>query len=152
MISYVKNLLASLTEDDIDPVSEQEKFNLAAAILLVEVMMADHEVDPKEIEQVTRVLQEEFAITPSKSQFLYEQAREQHEELVSLQALTSVINSKKDQNLKRRVIFCMWSIALADGVKDKYEEHLIRKVADLLYVSHTDFIKARHEAETRYTN
>ena len=37
----------------------------------------------------------------------------------------------------------MWEVAYADGNLDRYEEHLIRRVAELLYVSHSDFIKTK---------
>jgi uncharacterized tellurite resistance protein B-like protein len=37
----------------------------------------------------------------------------------------------------------LWQIAYADGIIDKYEEAAIRKVSELLYVPHTEFIKAK---------
>jgi uncharacterized tellurite resistance protein B-like protein len=37
----------------------------------------------------------------------------------------------------------MWRVAFSDQKLDKYEEALIRKVADLIYVSHQDFIKTK---------
>ena len=49
--------------------------------------------------------------------------------------------------MKVRVIEMMWQVVYADGVKDHYEEHLIRQVAELLYIPHADFIRARHKAE-----
>jgi uncharacterized tellurite resistance protein B-like protein len=41
----------------------------------------------------------------------------------------------------------LWLIAHADGVIDKYEEAAIRKASELLYVSHSDFIRAKFAAE-----
>jgi uncharacterized tellurite resistance protein B-like protein len=41
----------------------------------------------------------------------------------------------------------LWLIAYADGVIDKYEEAAIRKASELLYVSHSDFIRAKFAAE-----
>jgi uncharacterized tellurite resistance protein B-like protein len=37
----------------------------------------------------------------------------------------------------------MWELAFADGDLSKYEEYVIRKVADLIYVSHSEFIRAK---------
>ena len=48
-----------------------------------------------------------------------------------------------DREEKVRVLEYLWQIAYADNVLDKYEEHAIRKVADLLYLSHADFITAK---------
>ena len=41
----------------------------------------------------------------------------------------------------------MWQVAYADGELSKYEDHLIRRTADLLYVAHTDFIRGKHRAQ-----
>jgi uncharacterized tellurite resistance protein B-like protein len=147
MIKQFKNLVQSFVEQPDEYKSGEELLHLAAAVLLVEVMMADHEVRQEEIEQITNVLKEIFGIEKEQSTFLIQDAQKRHQELVSLQEMTSIINEQKDQELKRKIIFAMWCIAYADSDKDKYEEHLIRKVADLLYLSHVDFIKARHLAE-----
>ncbi len=57
------------------------------------------------------------------------------------------MNQHYDHAMKRRVIEMMWHMVYADGEKDHYEEHLMRQVADLLYISHSEFIQARHQAE-----
>ena len=49
--------------------------------------------------------------------------------------------------MKVRVVEMMWQLVYADGDKDRYEEHLIRQVAELLYLSHAEFIQARLQAE-----
>ncbi|MEM1153413.1 MAG: TerB family tellurite resistance protein [Pseudomonadota bacterium] len=48
---------------------------------------------------------------------------------------------------KLELIGSMWRVAYADGRLDKYEEHLIRQVAELCYVSHEDYIKSKLSAE-----
>jgi uncharacterized tellurite resistance protein B-like protein len=40
----------------------------------------------------------------------------------------------------------MWRVALADDALSRYEEHVIRKVADLLYLPHHDFMLAKQLA------
>ena len=37
----------------------------------------------------------------------------------------------------------MWAVAHADNEVHPHEEYVIRKVADLLYVSHSDFIRGK---------
>jgi len=41
----------------------------------------------------------------------------------------------------------MWAVAYANGNLDKYEEHLIRRVAELTYVAHEDYIRAKLDAQ-----
>jgi len=156
MLTKLKSLFEALTApsaqgSDVSPLADAEKIQFAAAVLLVEVMMADHHVDESEIQRLLESLQRLFPITQEQSQELMQLATVKHEKLVSLHDMTQILNASKNQDLKKKLIFAMWSIALADENKDKYEEHLIRKVADLLYVSHADFIQARLRAETEYT-
>jgi len=149
MLHHFKKLMSSFSDSAAEPEIIADQVNLAAAVLLVEVMMADHEVKQEEISQITNILEGLFGIEKDKSVTLIEEACEKHHELVSLHEMTSIVNEQQDQQLKRKLVFAMWCIAFADKDKDKYEEHLIRKVADLLYLSHSDFIKARHEAEAK---
>ena len=37
----------------------------------------------------------------------------------------------------------LWRVTCADGRVDKHEEYLVRKIADLLYVSHRDYIRMK---------
>jgi uncharacterized tellurite resistance protein B-like protein len=37
----------------------------------------------------------------------------------------------------------LWQLAWADGNVDPNEEMMLRKVADLLFIRHSDFIKAK---------
>ena len=88
-----------------------------------------------------------FALGEEALDALLEEAESEADRLVSLQHVTRQLNEHCSQADKRHVIEMMWELVYADGVKDHYEEHLIRQVAELLYVSHADFIQARHKAE-----
>ena len=44
---------------------------------------------------------------------------------------------------KKNFITMAWEIARADNTVDKHEEHRIRKLSELLYVDHKDFIKSK---------
>ena len=46
----------------------------------------------------------------------------------------------------------MWQIAYADGELDKYEEYIIRRVSELIYVAHNDFIRAKQWAREQAFN
>ncbi len=78
---------------------------------------------------------------------LLEEAEADADRLVSIQHTTRLLNEHYDHAMKRRVVEMMWRLVYADGEKSHYEEHLIRQVADLLYLSQSEFIQARHNAE-----
>ena len=70
-------------------------------------------------------------------------ARERVEGATSLYDFTKVINDHCSPDQKLQLISAMWTVAYADGDLSKYEEHLIRQVADLTYVSHSDYIHCK---------
>ena len=93
-----------------------------------------------------------LATNREESMELINQAIRQHDELVSLFDLTRVINLHFGQDRKIELLAHMWRIAYSDRQWDKYEEHLIRKVADLLYISHKDFIHARVQVQDQLSD
>ncbi len=70
-------------------------------------------------------------------------AEEEAAQAVSLYEFTSLMNETYDYEDKVLLVENLWRLALADDHLDKYEEQMIRKTADLLYVSHSDFIKTK---------
>ncbi len=84
-----------------------------------------------------------FAFSDDETQALVDAALEQEREAVSLHPFVRLIIEHFSAVQKRRIIEDMWEVAYADRELDKYEEAQIRKIADLLYVPHKDFIRAK---------
>ncbi len=123
--------------------------DLATAVLLVEISRADFDQDETELAHIRELLLGHLALDQTAIDDLLQQAHKEADSLVSVQHITRLMNEQLDQEGKRKVVEMMWSVVYADGDKHHYEEHLLRKVAELLYVSHEDFIRARHLAEEK---
>lgn len=121
---------------------------LATAVLLIEVSRADFEQRDDETREIRKLLLDHLSLCEEEVEVLLQHASDKADDLVSLQHVTRLLNEKMQQQEKRRVIELMWRVVYADGEKHHYEEHLMRQVADLLYISHEDFIRARHQAES----
>lgn len=121
--------------------------DLSTAILMIEVSRADFEQDELELESIRLLLLSHLSLSEEEIDTMLKSAHEEADRLVSLQHITRLMNEQMGQRAKVRVIELMWLVAYADGEKHHYEEYLLRQVADLLYVSHADFIQARHQAE-----
>ena len=65
---------------------------------------------------------------------------------MSLHDYVQTLNQSLDAAGKRRLIAMLWQVALADGRIDKYEEHLLRRLVDLLYIPMADYVQAREDA------
>ena len=119
------------------------KTQLACAALLIEVMKADYELDDREKSELVSLLQSSLNIQEEDIQELMRLAQEEADQATSLYEFTRLINDEYSYSQKVQLVQSMWRIAFSDEQIDMYEEHLIRKVSDLIYVSHTDFIKAK---------
>jgi len=61
-----------------------------------------------------------------------------------LQDYTRTLHEKLTVSEKHEIVEMLWRVALADERLDKHEDHLVRKIAGLLYVSHGDLIRIRN--------
>lgn len=146
MINFIKNIFKKNSEE-IEIIDDQNEVMIAAVSLMIEVSLADNIMDLTEINQLKKVLLDKFNITELKIDELIESGSKNQESSTSLYEFTRKINDEYDFSNKEKLITSMWEIAYADGNIDKYEEYVIRKVSDLIYVSHEDFIKSKQRAK-----
>ena len=137
----------AISIEETTPEDMEHALRVATAVLLVEIARADFVVEPVERQRLRQLLEQEFQLTATELDALLEEAEADADQLVSIQHTTRLLNEHYDHAMKRRVVEMMWRLVYADGEKSHYEEHLIRQVADLLYLSQSEFIQARHNAE-----
>lgn len=118
---------------------------IATAALLVEVMRLDG-VAESERAAVLRALQAKFGLSDAEAAALVELAEAESRDAVGYYEFTSLINREFDAARKARIVELMWEVAYADATLSAHEQHVIRKVADLLYVPHADYIAAKLRA------
>lgn len=126
---------------------EPHQLRLATAALLIEMMQQDDEVHEKEYQAVMLALQEKFDLSESETKSLIELAHEEAHAATDYHQFTRLIAKQFSQPQKIKVIEYLWMIAYADGQLDRYEEHMVRRIADLIYVSHVDFMQAKHRVK-----
>jgi uncharacterized tellurite resistance protein B-like protein len=127
--------------------SREHAVRVATALLLIEVARADYDEALKEDEAVAELLRDFFELSEEEVSVLMDEARAESDYAVSLQAFTRQLHENLTVEEKHRVVEMLWRVALADRRLDKYEDYLVRKVADLLYVSHGDLIRIRNEVK-----
>lgn len=130
-------------EDGSKELSFEQK-QLAVAALLIEVAIADHSLQDSELVSLRAILERKFTLTPLQLDELEELALAEQSDATSLYQFTHLINAECSAKEKYDLIQAMWEIAYADGTLHKYQEALIRKVAELIYVPHSQFIRARN--------
>ncbi len=143
IISFFEEQFSEL-EKGAEPSAHQVQ--LASAALMFEVVRADGATKDDEINTLKQLLQEQFELPAAELDELIELAEQQSNEATSLYQFTRLINDHFDAGQKLQVIASMWKIAVADGNIDRFEEHIIRRVAELVYIPHKDFIRSKLEA------
>lgn len=141
---FERHLTLSAPED----VSE-EKLQLAAIALFLEMMVIDDKIEPKEQALIFSLIQQNFSLTAEQATSLMALAEQQRKQATDYFQFTSLINKEYSLEQKIKLIESLWKIAFIDGVLDMNEEYLVRKIADLLYVPHTDFIMAKNQVKPK---
>ncbi|MGH8590291.1 MAG: TerB family tellurite resistance protein [Gammaproteobacteria bacterium] len=119
---------------------EEHRLRVAVAALLAEVVRMDEEIAGGERAQVLASIGEKFDLDPGEARELVALAEEEARAATDFYQFTSQINRAFSPARKRKLIEHMWRVAYADGTLHKYEDHLVRKVADLIHVPHETFI------------
>ena len=120
---------------------------LAPAVRLVEVLRADAEFDPAERASVLSALRDKFKLTDDEAARLVELAHQTAQVSSDFFQFTSKINESFDMEDKVRMVEHLWRVAYADGVLTAHENHLMRRVSDLLHVPHGAYINAKMRAK-----
>lgn len=122
----------------------EHKLKLASASLLVEMIRMDHKIDQAEHDMVKALIKQDSELSEEETESLFELAEEESKNAVDYYRFAKLINKEYDNAQKIMVIENLWQIAYADDELDKYEEHYLRKISELLHIPHKEFIKAKH--------
>ena len=139
------NLLERMRQLVADDTGEQraDRQPLAIAVLLVEVLRADHVQGDAERDAVLKLLRECSGLGAGEASALLAEAERTANEDVSLHRHVETLNQTLDHEARRRILLALWQVAYADGELHPWEEHLLRRLADLLHLSHSDFIQTK---------
>ena len=134
----------SISEDELE-----HQLQLACAALMIEVLYADYSVDQSEIDTLRKDLQDNFDLKIDEAENLIQLAEEERIQATDYYQFTSLINEFYTQQQKRELVTRLWQMAYADHTVHKFEEHLVRRLADLLHVPHSAFMQSKHAASAK---
>jgi uncharacterized tellurite resistance protein B-like protein len=141
--------LGGRREAEADP---EHGLRLAVAALLVEVLRADYDVGSEERQQVVASISSLLGLAAEESAALVAEAERHIDRSHDLYQFTSQVNRAYGDAEKLQLLEALWRVARADATVHKYEEHLIRRIADLLHMPHSSFITAKLRASAESGN
>ena len=146
MIDKIKNLISNLSKkEEQNQELDSSLLDNACAALLVEIAFADKDFDDTEKDSLRETLVKTYGLKEEEIEENIQDADRSVEESTSLYGYTRIVNDEFNYEDKLDLIRNLWKVAYADGNLDKYEEHLLRKISDLIHVSHSDFINIKLE-------
>lgn len=128
------------------PEDEDHRLRLAVAALLLEMTRADEEVSAQECAALEAGVRDHFGLSADETRELIALADSERHEATDYHQFTSLINAHYGPGQRVQIVEQLWRIAYADETLHRYEEHLVRKLAQLLHVPHSAFIAAKHRS------
>lgn len=131
-----------------EPDEEQrgEAIRKATAVLMLDVALADKVFDQSELEHLVALTEEHFGLEREDAEELIHSAKSEAEQIVSVHEFTHLLHHNLSEEEKVRIVGMLWQIAYTDGRLDKYENALVLKISDLLYVSRGLVMRLKHDA------
>jgi uncharacterized tellurite resistance protein B-like protein len=124
----------------------RHSLELASAALLMEISRAHDDISVVEREAIGAAVKKVFHLSDDEIEDLVSTAENVVDSAVSLFDFTTVINDSFNREQKVDLLRMLWAVAYADSQLDHYEEYYVRKIADLLHISHSDYIRTKHLA------
>ena len=146
MINNLFEQFKKLIEVPDDEPQDDNTIVLAAVSLMLEVARSDSGGEQVEHDLIRGILTNEFKVESELIDNLLEAGVEKVEDATDLFQFTQLINDQYNHEQKEGLIYAMWRVALADGKVQAIEDHIIRRVAGLIHVSHSDFIRLKLKA------
>jgi uncharacterized tellurite resistance protein B-like protein len=140
---FLRRLLLSTGHDDLPP----EDARLAIASVLVMAARADDHYDDSEQAMIDRALMKRFKLDAAQARGLREDGEAAESEAIDLFQFTRAIKAAIPIEDRVAILEELWTVILADGVRDPHEDSLMRQMADRLGLSDMDSALARRRVQ-----
>ena len=143
MFDKIKNLLIGGVENEAEEKNDSMRVRVATAVILLEVAYSDEDFSPQEHARIIDVLKKSFNLDNREVEDLISVSEEERRGSIDIWRYTNIINQNFSDEEKYSVIEKIWQIIYADGRLDKYEDHIVHKLSNLLHVPHERMIEAK---------
>lgn len=147
LFQQIVDAVAETDPADTDAEQRDRAIRRATAVLMLDVALADKVFDESELAHLREIAESHFDLGSGEARELIDTARSEAEELVSLHEFTQLLHAHLTEEEKAAIVGMLWRIAYADGRLDKYENSLVLKISDLLYVSRGRVMRLKHDAQ-----
>ncbi|OUR62638.1 hypothetical protein A9Q74_04225 [Colwellia sp. 39_35_sub15_T18] len=147
MLDKISTFFNTLLAHEPNEKNAELSLEIACAVLLCEVMRADSVFTEAEQAQLSAILTTQFALDAQEVSAILAQAFELSDNANDFYQFTSKLNQHYSLDERIKIVTLLWQVAYADGELASIEEHIIRKIADLLHLRHSEYIATKIAAE-----
>ena len=142
MLSKINAFFQSLGNTD-DQHENELSLEIACSVLLWEVMLADGQLETAEQKKLNDIISTQFQLTPDEVSEIINHSLALCENATDFYQFTSKINEKYSLEQRVKMLELLWQGAYAAGEIASIEEDIIRKIADLLHLRHSEYIQTK---------
>ena len=147
IVETVVTAIRATSSPECETPDRENVLRLATAVLMVEVARADHVFEQSGLERLLTLIASHFELSTEDAADLIDLASETTDDVAHLHDFTQLIHNHLTETEKALIVGLLWEVAYADGRLDKYENSLVLKISDLLYVSRGRVMRLKHDAE-----
>ena len=142
-----QNLFNSLFQEAESTSQNEHDDKIATSVLFLELAYADFNVTPEEEENIYSNLQKFFNLPKGEVEEIINIAKEKRNDRNDIWIFTNQIKKDFSRERKIKIIELLWQLVFSDGKMDKYEEALMRKISNLLGLTHGEMIQAKNKVK-----
>lgn len=145
MLDRVKRFFGKVTEGNFKTPGQitDHDVRIAVCALLVEMARIDETFTATEMETILSILQDKYGLSQEYAEALITEAERALAESVDLWQFSNLINENYSEEEKIEIIETLWRVVYVDGKMDRYEHYLMKKLKNLLRLSHSQLIEAK---------
>lgn len=140
---FLSSIVAPANVED----RSEHSLQLATAVLLIEVMRSDAECAEEEHAAIIGILKKRFALSDEQAEQLAEHGEQTAKTANDFYQFTTIINRELTLPEKIRIVEYLWQVVYADGKLSAHENHIMRRLVDLLHISLGDNAAAKARAK-----
>ena len=127
--------------------NENISFNDDLYMLIYEIIIADHEISPEEIDLSSELLDFYFQIPKKKNEIEFKKLVENQHFNTDLSQNAMRLKTSLSYEQRMDVILICWQVLMADNNEDQLETSTVRTISTLLGLEDKDFILIRNRVK-----
>ena len=123
--------------------NDSKEIILASTCLLLSIADADNNIDDKELSIIDEIIQDFFNVNKEDTNTIINNAKKSLLESTDYFSFGKILNESFSITDKVDFLSCIFEVAYSDGEYHYLEEHMIKKIANILHIENKDLVDVK---------